>query len=188
MTPRACSEAATWIARGCWGEGLTNQTTAHHRAEGATRAVFAWGAQLAVCARMQAVEALTAVNAPPREIGPQFGPRGSVRYDARTSRLKLVERVALNTLERRIVCRLVLGDRQRALLYDPDWEVGGAELVWRAGVYYLHVTHCTSPTARHPLHVTQRHPASPSVTQRHTASPSVAQLRRSTTPPVERWA
>jgi len=167
VTPRAFSEAATWIARGCWGEGLTNQTTAHHRAEGATRAVLAWGAQLAVCARMQAVEALTAVNAPPRESGPQFGPRGSGRYAARTSRLKLVERVALNTLERRIVCRLVLGDRQRALLHEPDGHVGGAELVWRAGVYYLHVT--------------QRHPASPSVTQRR---PAPAEHD----PPVERWA
>ena len=26
------------------------------------------------------------------------------------------------------------------MLVDPAWEVGGADLVWRAGVYYLHVT------------------------------------------------
>jgi transposase len=26
------------------------------------------------------------------------------------------------------------------MLVDPDWTIGGADLVWRRGVYYLHVT------------------------------------------------
>jgi len=149
VTQRAFNEAATWIARVCWGKGITNQTTAHHRAYGETRAVFGLGAQLAVCARMKAVEAIKAVKAKHREICPQFGPRGSVRYDARTYRLKILERVSLNTLESRIVCRLVLGDRQRAMLYDPDWEVGGADLVWPAGICYLHVTQSREAPAEH---------------------------------------
>jgi hypothetical protein len=46
VTQRAFNEAATWIARVCWGEGVTNQTTAHHRAYGETRAVFGLGAPI----------------------------------------------------------------------------------------------------------------------------------------------
>ena len=33
-TQRAFNEAATWIARVCWDEGITNTNTAHHRVYG----------------------------------------------------------------------------------------------------------------------------------------------------------
>src|SRR5262249_12296306 len=33
-----------------------------------------------------------------------------------------------------------LGARQREMLVDPEWRIGGADLVGRQGVYYLHVT------------------------------------------------
>jgi hypothetical protein len=134
-TQRAFNQAATWIARVCWDEGITPTNTAHHRVYGETRAEFGLGAQLAVCARAKAVEAITAVKAKRRETCPTFGPRGSVRDDARTSRLMSRDRVSLNTLEGRVVCRLVLGARQHAMLVDPVWDVGGADLVWREGAY-----------------------------------------------------
>src|SRR6185437_1692476 len=35
---------------------------------------------------------------------------------------------------------LLLGARQHEMLVDPAWEIGGADLVWRSGAYYLHVT------------------------------------------------
>jgi hypothetical protein len=63
-----------------------------------------------------------------------------VPYDARTYRLMSLDRVSLNTLEGRVVCHLLLGPRQHEMLVDPAWEIGGADLVWRAGIYYLHVT------------------------------------------------
>jgi IS605 OrfB family transposase len=128
------------VAQVCWHEGITNTNTAHHRVYGQTRADFGLGAQLAVCARAKAIEAIKAVTAKKRETRPTFGPRGSLRYDARTYRLMSLDRVSLNTLEGRVVCRLLPGARQHAMLVDPAWEVGGAGLVWRAGVYYLHVT------------------------------------------------
>jgi IS605 OrfB family transposase len=140
VTQRAFNEAATWIARVCWDECLTNTNTAHHRVYGQTRERFRLGAQLAVCARAKAVEAIKAVKAKRHETCPTFGPRGSIRYDARTYRLMSLDRVSLNTLEGRVVCRLALGARQHAMLVDPAWEVGGADLVWRDGIYYLHVT------------------------------------------------
>ena len=139
-TQRAFNAAATWVARVCWDEGITNTNTAHHRVYGETRLAYSLGAQLAVCARAKAVEAIKAVKAKRREPCPVFGPRGSVRYDARTYRLMSLDRVALNTLEGRVVCRLLLGARQHAMLVDTVWEVGGADVVWRAGVYYLNVT------------------------------------------------
>src|SRR5262249_17470213 len=97
-TQRAFNEAATWIAKVCWDEGITNTNTntAHHRVYGETRLNFRLGAQLAVCARAKAVEAIKAVKAKRRETCPQFGPRGSVRYDARTYRLMSLDRVSLN--------------------------------------------------------------------------------------------
>jgi IS605 OrfB family transposase len=87
-------------------------------------------------ARAQAVEAVKAVKAKQRDTGP----RGSIRYDARTYRLMSLDRVSLNTLAGRVVCRLVLGARQHKMLVDPAWEIGGADLVWRRGVSYLHVS------------------------------------------------
>jgi putative transposase len=139
-TQCAFNEAASWIAQVCWEEGITNTNTAHHRVYGETRLNFGLGAQLAVCARAKAVEAIKAVKAKHRETCPQFGPRGSIRYDARTYRLMSLDRVSLNTLQGRIVCRLLLGPRQHEMLVDPAWRIGGADLVWRRGVYYLHVT------------------------------------------------
>jgi putative transposase len=71
---------------------------------------------------------------------PQFGPRGSIRYDARPYRLLALDRVSLHTMQGRITCRLLPGKLQHDQLSDPDWTVGGAELVWQRGVYSLHVT------------------------------------------------
>jgi putative transposase len=139
-TQRAFNTAATWVAQVCWEEGLTNTNTAHHRVYGQTRAQFGLGAQLAICARMKAVEAIKAVKAKGRQTCPVFGPRGSVRYDARSYTLMGHERVSLASLNGRLTCCLVLGERQVALLKDPAWEIGGADLVWRRGVYYLHIT------------------------------------------------
>ncbi|HLW02975.1 MAG TPA: transposase [Ktedonobacterales bacterium] len=137
---KAFNEAATWIADVCWQEGITNTNTAHHRVYGETRTRFGLGAQLAVCARAKAVEAIKAVRTAGKETCPTFGPRGSIRYDARTYRLMSLDRVSLNTLAGRVICRLLPGPRQHEMLVDPAWKVGGADLVWRRGTYSLHIT------------------------------------------------
>lgn len=51
-----------------------------------------------------------------------------------------LDRVSLNTLQGRIVCRMILGKRQHTMLTDPEWEIGGADLIWRRGTYYLNVS------------------------------------------------
>ena len=147
-TQRAFNTAATFIAAVCWDEGITNTNTAHHRVYGETRRRFGLGSQLAVCARAKAVEAVKgartqeqhrADDQPPLTC-PRFGPRGSVRYDARTYRLMSLDRVSLNTMQGRVICRLILGKRQHAMLIDAAWDIGGADLVWKRGTYYLNVT------------------------------------------------
>ena len=165
-TQRHFNEAAFWIATVSWDERITNTNTAHHRVYGETRARFGLGAQMAVCARAKAMEAIKAVRTqeaerrarwrkanarrqkkgkrlvPPPEPArcPQFGPRASIRYDARTYRLLPLDRVSLHTMQGRIIARLLPGQRQHEMLCDPDWKIGGAELVWRNGTYSLHVT------------------------------------------------
>src|SRR6266568_8270917 len=111
-TQKAFNAAATWIASICWEEGITNTNTAHHRVYGETRTRFGLGAQLAVCARAKAVEAIKAASSKKKTSCPAFGPRGSIRYDARTYRLMSLDRVSLNTLHGRVICQMVLGKRQ----------------------------------------------------------------------------
>lgn len=139
-TQKRFNEAASWIASICWNEHITNTNTAHHRVYGETRTRFGLGSQLSVCARAKAVEALKATKKKQRETCPQFGPRGSIRYDARTYRLMSLDRVSLNTLQGRVICKMLLGKRQHEMLIDQTWEIGGADLVWRSGTYYLNVT------------------------------------------------
>jgi hypothetical protein len=175
-TQHAFNQAATWVARVCWDEGITNTDTAHHRVYGETRADFGRGAQLAVCARAKAVEAIKATKAKRRDTCPTFGPRGSVRYDARTYRLMSLDRVSLNTLEGRVVCRLMLGARQHALLVDPAWEVGGP--IWSGEPAS---TTCPSPRAakRRPK------PSQPAGRWAWTwASPIWPPIARASTPPA----
>jgi hypothetical protein len=110
-TQRAFNAAASWISRVCWDEGITNANTAHHRVYGETRLAYGLGAQLAVCARAKAVEAIKAVKAKRRDTCPRFGPRGSIRYDARSYREMRLERVSLNALPARPL--------------DTFWRIGG---------------------------------------------------------------
>ena len=147
-TQQRFNAAATWIARVCWEEHITNTNTAHHRVYGQTRTRFGLGAQFAVCARAKAVENVKAARTQEKQRSPdqkqvtcpQFGARGSVRYDARSFRLLSLDRVSLLTVEGRITCRLLPGKRQHDMLVDPTWQIGGADLVWRRGTYYLNVT------------------------------------------------
>src|SRR5713226_5292373 len=147
-TQQRFNAAASWIATVCWDERITNTNTAHHRVYGETRSRFALGSPLACCARAKAVEAVKAARTQEKErkphqkpiTCPQFGPRGSVRYDARTYRLMSLDRVSLNTVQGRVTARLILGKRQHAMLIDPEWEIGSADLVWRHGTYYLRIT------------------------------------------------
>jgi putative transposase len=147
-TQQAFNAAASWIASICWEEHITNSNTAHHRVYGETRTHFGLGAQLAVCARAKAVEAVKAARTQEKQRNPDekpitcpgFGPRGSIRYDARSFHLKSLDRVSLLTLQGRITCRLLPGMRQHTMLTDPTWKIGGADLVWRRGTYYLNIT------------------------------------------------
>jgi len=150
-TQKRFNAAASWIATICWDERITNTNTAHHRVYGETRSQYGLGSQLACCARAKAVEAVKAARTqePQRKphqkpiTCPQFGPRGSVRYDARTYRLMSLDRVSLNTVQGRVTARLILGKRQHDMLIDPAWTIGSADLVWRNGIYSLHVTQST---------------------------------------------
>jgi len=39
-----------------------------------------------------------------------------------------------------VIVRMILGKHQHDMLVDPQWKIGGADLVYRQGAYYLHIT------------------------------------------------
>jgi len=150
-TARRFNAAATWIARVCWDEGMTNTNTAHHRVYGQTRADYGLGAQLAVCARAKAMEAIKAERRKGGTPCPAWRADAAVRYDARTYRLLPLDGVSLNTVYGRVTVKMVPGQRQRDMLLDQGWLIGGADLVQRRGVWYLHLTqHKPAPPTDEP--------------------------------------
>ncbi|NJO82208.1 MAG: IS200/IS605 family element transposase accessory protein TnpB [Blastochloris sp.] len=139
-TQQAFNQAATYCASVAWDQCVTNKNTLHKLVYGPTRVTYGLGAQLACCARDKAAEAVRRARHDPDATCPVFRDDGSIRDDARTYRLKSLDRVSLNTLSGRVVGQLVLGDFQRRTLYDTSWQIGGAELIRRAHVWYLHIT------------------------------------------------
>jgi IS605 OrfB family transposase len=139
-TAAAFNAAATFCAQVAWTERLTNRTKLHRRVYGPTRSTYGLGAQLACCARDKAAEAVRAARANGSPTCPTFRPDSSIRYDARTYRLLRGDRVSLNTITGRVTGQLVLGASQRQQLDDPRWTIGGAELVQRDGMCFLHLT------------------------------------------------
>ncbi len=139
-TAVAFNAAATYCASVAWEMGITNKNKLHHVVYGPTRSEYGLGAQLACCARDKAAEAVRAAHANGSDTCPTFRPESSIRYDARTYRLMSMDRVSLNTIHRRVMGQLVLGEYQRRHLYDTTWKIGGAELVQRDGQFFLHIT------------------------------------------------
>ncbi|MCG8347343.1 MAG: transposase [Chloroflexales bacterium] len=138
-TQQAFNRAASYCAAVAWEQKITNKNKLHTSVYGPTRATYGLGAQLACCARDRAAEAVRRARQDQCATCPTFCDDNSIRYDARTYRLMSLDRVSLNTMSGRVVGQLVLGDFQRRTLYDTSWTIGGAELVRRANVWYLHV-------------------------------------------------
>jgi putative transposase len=150
-TTIAFNRAATYCASVAWAQHVTNKNKLHHLVYGESRSTYGLGSQLACCARDKAAEAVRAVRAAPERRDkktdeliprtcPTFRDDGSIRYDVRTYRLMRLDQVSLYTLTGRVVGQMQLGMFQRAMLYDMSWTIGGAELLCRDGVWYLHVT------------------------------------------------
>lgn len=109
QTQRAFNQAATYCASVAWAQGPTNTNTLHKLVYGPTRACYGLGAQLACCARDKAAEAVRRARQDKRATCPTFRDASSIRYDARTYRLKSLDRVSLNIVQGRVVGQLVLG-------------------------------------------------------------------------------
>ncbi len=153
-TQAAFNAAASYCASVAWTQGVTNKNKLHKLVYHDTREQFGLGAQLACCARDKAAEAVRAARSNTSDTCPVFGADSSMRYDARTYRLMSLDRVSLNTIHGRVVGQLVLGAYQRTHLYDMTWKIGGAELIRRDGVWYLHITQTrANPTPDEPTGV-----------------------------------
>ncbi len=158
LTQVAFNRAATYCAGVAWDQGVTNKNKLHHLVYGPTRMVYGLGAQLACCARDKAAEAVRAVRAAPEKRDrdtnaiipktcPIFRDDSAIRYDVRTYRLMRLDQVSLYTMSGRVVGQMELGNFQRQTLYDRSWKIGGAELIRRDGVWYLHSTQTKADAA-----------------------------------------
>jgi IS605 OrfB family transposase len=161
-TQTAFNRAASYCAGVAWEQGVTNKNKLHHLVYGATRATYGLGAQLACCARDKAAEAVRAVRAAPerydRKTGdmipktcPVFRDDSAIRLDVHTYRLMRLDQVSVYTMRGRVIGQMELGTFQRTTLYDRSWKIGGAELIRRDGVWYLHITQTkAAPAADEP--------------------------------------
>ncbi|MFL5807713.1 MAG: RNA-guided endonuclease InsQ/TnpB family protein [Roseiflexaceae bacterium] len=150
-TQAAFNQAATYCATVAWEQQITNKNKLHHLVYAQSRLTYGLGSQLACCARDKAAEAVRALRAAPErrdhatdqsipKTCPTFRDDSSIRYDVRTYRLMRLDQVSLYALSGRVIGQLELGDFQRRTLYDRSWKIGGAELLRRGPVWYLHIT------------------------------------------------
>jgi putative transposase len=131
-TQRRFNEASSWVASVCWQERITNGATAHRRVYGETRSRFGLGAGA------------------DRQLRPRQGDGGDQGHKdpgcAADGPLAQGERAAqeqgreTHPAARARHVPSVWPACQHLMLADSDWRIGGAELVWREGVYYLHIT------------------------------------------------
>ena len=125
--------ACDWLAGVAFGERCANKVALQKIAYYETRERFGLAAQLSIRAIGKTVEAYK----PDKTIRPRFRPHGAVPYDERIMSWKSIERVSLLTLDGRAVIPVVLAPYQAARL---DRQRGQADLVYRAGTFYLYVT------------------------------------------------
>jgi putative transposase len=110
----------------------------------AVRQRFGLSAQMAIRAIAKVVEAYKRDTS----IKPTFRSQGAMPYDERILSWKGVERVSLLTLDGRILLPVRFGDYQAARV---DRIRGQADLVYRDGMFFLHVTvEALEPTPNEP--------------------------------------
>jgi putative transposase len=149
-TQVAFNAAASWAATIAWNDQISDKRALHDAVYYPIRAQFGLGAQLSCCARDKAIEAVLATRQYHENATcPIFRATSSIRYDARTYTLLSANQVSLNTLHGRVRATLVLGLFQEQALADRKWTVGGAELVLRGAIWYLHLTQtCLAPPSK----------------------------------------
>jgi IS605 OrfB family transposase len=125
--------ACTAIATVAFSQRCANKVALHKRVYYQIRAQFGLSAQLTVRAIAKVVEAHTRG----RTLRPHFRPHGAVTYDQWIMTWKGIEFVSLLTLDGRAVLPTVFGARHAGRL---DRCRGQADLIYRDGEFYLHVT------------------------------------------------
>ena len=125
--------ACDWLGGIAFRERCANKVALQKLAYYDVRSRFGLAAQLSIRAIGKTVEAYKRDKA----IRPGFRPHGAVPYDERIMSWKGVEHVSLLTLEGRVVIPIILAPYQVGRI---DRRRGQADLVYRAGTFYLYVT------------------------------------------------
>ncbi|HEX6553852.1 MAG TPA: transposase [Ktedonobacteraceae bacterium] len=129
----AFNAAATYVAEMAFREKTANKFELQKLVYGELRTTYKLPAQLAIRAISKASEAYKR----DKSIQPHFRPEGAMVYDPRVMTFKGLDKVSLITLSGRVLVPFPVGGYQQARM---DRIKGQADLICRAGVFYLAVT------------------------------------------------
>jgi putative transposase len=132
-TMHAFNAASTYVAEIAFAEKTANKFELQKLVYGELRTTYKLPAQLAIRAISKASE----VYKRDKSIQPSFRPEGAIVYDPRVMAFKGLNTVSLITLSGRVLVPFRVGGYQQARM---DRIKGQADLLSRAGVFYLAVT------------------------------------------------
>lgn len=140
---RFYTESYNRVAAVAWNQSRINQTEIHHLTYKEEKVKTTLGSQLTISARMKACESVKACKTKLRKGEKTSAPHSelcSVRYDARSFRfIKGSDHiVSLGTCEKPV--KLTYSVPAYAQDYFNNWKHGSADLVYKKGKFWLHLT------------------------------------------------
>ncbi|HEY6407223.1 MAG TPA: RNA-guided endonuclease TnpB family protein, partial [Ktedonobacteraceae bacterium] len=132
-TMHAFNEAANYVASIAFAEKTANTFALQKLVYGELRTTYKLAAQLAIRCISKASEAYKR----DRSIKPSFKAEGAMVYDPRVMSFKELHQVSLLTISGRVLVPFRMGGYQKSRL---DSIKGQADLLYRAGIFYLAVT------------------------------------------------
>ena len=132
-TMHVFNAACDYIAEEAYASQVANKFELQKMCYGALRAIYKLPAQLAI----RAISKTTDTYKRDKSIKPTFRPEGAIVYDERVMSFKGLTIVSLLTLQGRQLVPFLIGGYQAARMGSIK---GQADLIYRAGTFYLAVT------------------------------------------------
>ena len=129
-TMKRYNEACNFVADKAFSLRLSNKHKLQKEVYTQVRGRFGLTAQFAIRVISKVVE----VYKRDKDIKPAFRELGSIQYDQRNSRVSIVNRVSIMTLQGRLKLATRIGEYQKARF---DRVRGQCDLIYRNGVFYL---------------------------------------------------
>ncbi len=134
------TESFNRISKIAWNNPKDNKVKIHHKTYYTERELTTFGSQLVCSAIAKSFEAVKAGRTSMKNGKKASCPKSnfcSVRYDARTMSFHKDQIVSLKVCDKRIKLKYEFPKHQEHL---KDWDFGSADLVYKKGKFYLHLS------------------------------------------------